>query len=303
MGWFRIAICRQAEHMLANDRYAMIYAIVFALLPCMSWLAVAIVALISLRNGWCSGGLLLIQLMSLSFLCIAYYVSFNMALIDVTLTFVPCYLAANILRFTASWRALAVFFFLQALTVVLVLQLFMPKFILAQYLYLQAVVSELKISDSLSSLFSLKEATNQIVVANYLLGIQVVGVVFSTLLSLICARAMQSQLFYPGGFRLEVLNFRADKIGLLLCIGLVIAVKLQSMLAVSLLPLALFYFLLAGLSLSLRLLVKSKLMHPMILLIASLFLLPFIMFPVYAILGLLDSVFNFRAYLLVSVDK
>ena len=64
----------------------------------------------------------------------------------------------------------------------------------------------------------------------------------------------------------------------------------------SLLPLFLFYFLLAGLSLSFKILEKQKPMRATVLLLAALFLLPLVMLPVYVIFGLLDSVFNFRLY-------
>ena len=116
-------------------------------------------------------------------------------------------------------------------------------------------------------------------------------------------RSLQSKLFYPGEFRREMLAFRGDKIGLLLLVCMFIAANQHNVIAISLLPILMFYFLLAGLSLSFNVLAKQRPLSLMILLIASLMVLPFIMLPVYVIFGSLDSLFNLRLYLPSDAGK
>ena len=91
--------------------------------------------------------------------------------------------------------------------------------------------------------------------------------------------------------------------GLILFVVLLVAAKQHSMVAMSLLPLLIFYFLLAGLSLSFNILAKQWPRYTGILLVSTLFLLPFVMLPVYVIFGSLDSVFNFRLYLPSDAGK
>ena len=117
------------------------------------------------------------------------------------------------------------------------------------------------------------------------------------------ARSVQAQLFCPGGFKREMLTFRGDKIELLLLVILFIAANQQNVFAMSLLPILIFYFMLAGLSLSFNVLAKQRPLRLMVLSIASILLLPFVMLPVYVIFGALDALFNLRSYLLSNAGK
>ena len=139
--------------------------------------------------------------------------------------------------------------------------------------------------------------------ANYLLGVQAVGVMLSSILSLALARFVQSQVYYPGGFKQEIFNLRGDKVGLVLLLAMMFAANQGNVIAIDVLPALLFYFLLAGLSLGLNVLAMKKPLGSMVLLIAPPLLLPFVMLPAYVIIGSLDSLFNFRLYLPAGVGK
>lgn len=296
-------IRKQGQFLLNNERYAMLHAAVLALLPYTAWLSVASVALITLRRGWRKGALLLIPAFGAYFALSYSSTTAVVALISALLVFMPAYLAACVLRLTISWRAVAGVFFLQVVVVVMLLQMYMPEFISAQYLYIQAALRELQSDSPLLMLINNKTGLNQAVLGSYLLGLQTIGIVFSACLSLMLARLVQSQLFCPDGFKREMLNFRGEKIDLLLLILLFIAANQQNVFAMSLLPIVLFYFMLTGLSLSFNVLSKQRPVRLMILSIASLLLLPFVMLPVYVIFGSLDSLFNLRLYLLSDAGK
>ena len=174
---------------------------------------------------------------------------------------------------------------------------------MAQFLYFQAALREIQSENALLALINEKSGLNQMILASYLLGLQAVGVFFSASVSLMLARSVQSQLFYPGGFRQEVMAFRGDKVGLLLLVIMFIAAHYQNVLAMCLLPMLVFYFLIAGLSLSFNVLSKQRLLSSTIILVSTLLLLPFVMLPVYVFFGSLDSLFNLRLYLPSDAGK
>lgn len=303
MAWLSGVIRKQGQILLENQRYAMLHAAVLALLPYTTWLSVALVVLMTLRKGWRKGILLLVPAISAYFALSFSAMTATIALINTLIVFIPAFVAAGVLRLTTSWRAVASAFFLQIVIAVVLLQMYMPDFIMAQYLYIQAALRELQNDSALLLLINSKTGLNQTVLASYLLGLQTVGIVFSAGLSMLLARFVQSQLFCPGGFKKEMLTFRGDKIDLLLLVILFIAANQQNVIAMSLLPILIFYFMLSGLSLSFNVLAKQRPVRLMVLSIASLVLLPFIMLPVYVIFGSLDSLFNLRLYLLSDAGK
>lgn len=303
MIWLSGFLRKQGQLLLENNRHAMLHAVILALLPYTTWLSVAVIALIVLRKGSQEAVLLLIAAMTAHAAFSLTSMTAATAIVNALLTFVPCYMAACILRLTSSWRAVAGICLLQVIVAVLLLQVLMPDYIMAQYLYIQAVVNSMQTETALMGLINDKNGLNQLFLANYLLGIQAAGIMFSAVISLMLARSVQSQLYYPGGFGQEMLRFRGDRIGLVFLLILLAGVKLGNVLAMNVLPLFLLYFLLAGLSLSFNVLARKRSLSSLLLLITPLLLLPFIMLPVYVIFGSLDSLFNFRLYLPAGAGK
>jgi len=288
---------KQAKILLENKWHAMFYAIVFALLPFSSLISVVIITLVTLRKGWKNGCWLLLPVLAVSLTLALTTYSFKVALISILLNYVPCYLAACVLRLTTSWRNVVSIFLLQTIICVTFLHYFMPEYILTQLQYLLTILRDLDAESSVLAFINDKSNLNQMLLASYLLGFQAVAVVFSAFIPLMMARSIQSDLFFPGEFKNEILSFRGDKFGLLLLIVMLVGANQQSVVAVSILPMLLFYFLLTGISLSLNVFSKHKPFRITLLLMATIFFLPFIMLPVYVIFGSLDSLFNFRLYL------
>lgn len=296
-------IRNQGQLILQSERYAMLHAIILALLPYTTWLSVAVVALVTLRKGWRASYKVLGVAMLAQLTVLLTSMSTTIAVANTILTFIPCFLAACALRWSAGWRAVAGVFFFQAIIAVILLQIFMPDFIMQEYLFIQAALHEMQSDNALLTLINEKTSLNPMILASYLLGLQVVGVVFSACLSLMFARSVQSQLFYPGGFRQEMLTFRGDKVGLFLLVVLFVAARQENAIAMSLLPIFMLYFLLAGFSLSYQVLSKKRPLSSLIFLTVALVLMPFIMLPVYVIFGSLDSLFNLRLYLPSDAGK
>ena len=304
MTWLSGFIAKQARFILNSSRYAMLQTTLLALFSYTSWLAIIIVGFVTMRKGWRFGIWLLVPAVIAN--AAPYFDSDStivLAMMNAILGFVPCFVAACVLRATESWRWVAVALFLMVTLVIGVLQIGMPDFIMAQFLFLQSLLRDAQVDSTLLSYLNDKTGLNKMTFASYLLGLQALGVVISTGLSLICARSLQSKLFNPGAFRKEILNFRCDKTDLILLMVLLIAVSQHSMLAVSLLPLLVFYFFLAGLSLSFDVFSKKKPILSVILCLTTLVTLPFVMVPVYVLFGSLDSLINLRLYLPSDADK
>lgn len=290
----RTFIRNQAQALLDNTYYALACTIGLALLSYTAWVSAAIIALITLRKGWRDGGWLLLFALLTQYAVSFWGSSAQIALLSAVITFLPCYIGACVLGWTTSWRAVAVAFLFQVTVAMIGIQLYLPDYVLAQFLAIKAALQEL--DGSLLNLVDINKGLNQTVLASYLLGLQAVGVVLSASSSLMWARSVQSQLVYPGGFRAEMLGFRASKLGLLLFILVYISAYEQNAISVSILPMFMLYFVLAGISLSFNLF-KQKWLSSWIILIATFILLPFVMLPVYVIFGSLDSLFNLRSYL------
>lgn len=293
---------QQAKRIIENNRHAFVLAIFFALMPYTTWLSLSIIALVTLRKGWREGALLLMPVMTAYFARSLASGPTMVAIINTLLTFLPCYLATCVLGLTTSWRSVAGFFCLLTAFCVMLLQTWMPELVLAQFQYVSSAIREMH-PDVFARFVNDTNGFSQQVLANYLFGLQLVGVVFSATLPIALARSMQSQLYYPGGFRQEMHGLRGNKTGLLLLVTALIAVIQNEVIAMNVLPLFIFYFLLAGLSLSAHALGKKKMRGTPLLLITPILLLPFVMIPVYVILGSLDSLFNLRLYLPTSAGK
>jgi len=290
-------IQNKGKSLLGNYWHALLTAVALVLIPFTVWLSLAVVALVTLRRGWRDGGLLLLPVLAAHFLLSLTSIAVLPAMCNTLLTFVPCFLAACVLRLTTSWSVVSGVFLVEIVVAAMLLQVFMPDFIMAQYSYIQAAIRELQTNNTLLALTGAENSLGQTVLANYLLGLQMLGVVLSAVMSLMVARSIQSRIYLPGGFRQEMIAFRGNKVVLLLLVVVFIAANHKNVLAINLLPALLLYFLFAGLSLSFQILARKKMLSSLVFLVAPLLLLPFVMLPVYVILGSLDSLINFRLYL------
>ena len=206
-------------------------------------------------------------------------------------------MAACVLAQTSSWRAVAAALFGLVMLSALFFQGISPDFIASQYEHLQALMHSMASSQINVLDFWESHGISPVVLANYLFGVQAASLAFSAMVPLFFARSIQSQLFYPGGFQQELRYFRGDKTSLAVFVLLFSAAYLDLVLAMNGLPLVLFYFTLAGLSLAACLLSRMRPLGVLVLLLVPTVLLPWVMLPLYVLLGAFDSLFNFRLYL------
>jgi len=302
MAWFNGFIRKQGQLMLANDIYALFNTVILVLLPYTGWLAASIIALVTLRKSIKTGGLLVVAAVFPNFMVLNSSLSVTGAIVGSLLSYFPCYLAAVALRLSQQWRIVSCVIFIQVLVVMFFLHQFYPQFIMQQYAYLREALNQLHFEETFF-IFS-KDATvlQQTIFANYLLGIQAAGVGLSACMSLALARFIQSKLYYPEGFKLEMRTLRASKIDLLLFIVVLFAAKQQYLIAIDMLPLLLLFFFMTGVSLWFDCMSIRGMFAPMLILSVVLGVFPHVMLLIYVLVGSLDVLVNFRLYLHSKVD-
>lgn len=290
------ALLRQGNKILNDKQYALLCVAIFAILPVFSWLSAAIVALITLRKGKEAGLNILLPAMVTSLVYMYTMLPLELALVNVLVRWLPVFLGACILRDTGSWSYVFGSFFLLILVSALSLQLFFPDLVLAQYKYFQIRLSSFPEFVQLSST---QNTWDTEILAHLSFGILVVLSSFSVGLSLLFARYMQGKLFFPGGFKKEIMAFRSGKCALMTFSCILVLAWSGLYLAVDVLPLMFFYFLLSGIGLLFSLIEKRKVLGITVFLILLIVNSAALMVPlivICAVLGILDSLFNFRIY-------
>lgn len=287
-------LTKQAEFLLQSKQRTLLCAAVLAVLPYCAWLAMTIVALVTLRKGEREGGQLLVWVMFAHAMMSAIASPLFLVVVNTVIFFVPCYVAACILRMSASWQAVAGVLFLQVIMSALLIQAFAPEWVVSQYAMIQSIFKSTQPDHALTKWLNDPTSVSELVMANYAFGIQLMSAVMSVLVAVVMARSIQSRLYYPGAFAREMLMFRGNKLSFIVIIILGMAAWHLNMVAMNVLPVLALFYMMAGLSLCASVIVGKTARLTLLLLVVPLMFIPFVMGPLYIIVGLLDSVFNLR---------
>ncbi len=294
---------QQATRVLQQEKYALLLATVLAAMPFLNWLALSIVALVTLRHGAKSGLQVLLPVCLMHILVFVFSMPLKNAIALGLLNALPTFIAAAVLKATMSWQKVAAAWLGLVAVVMVILEVFVPQFALMQYAHLEVLVKPLAVNGVHPLAFWVNRGVSSDILAHYVLGIQAMALAFSSTIPLFFARSLQAQLFYPGGFKEEMQHFRGDKRALAALALLVALAYSGRTLAIDCLPLVLFCFMLSGLSFGAYVFSSMRPLALVLLLIAPLVFLSWVFLPLYALLGILDSLFNFRLYLSVKTGK
>jgi hypothetical protein len=291
----RELICQQTKQLLSSHRRALLCALMFLFVPYLTWISSAVIALVTLRKGVREGLLILIPVVFVYGAWSMTTLPFTLSVINTGLTFVPLYIAACILYLTSSWQIVTSVFALQIVLIMLFLQCLLPGFIQSHFVFVMNIVQHAEYNNALTSYFGNMSEDLQHVFVNYVLGVQAVSVVIYAMLSLLAARCLQSLVFYPEGFKQELLSFNLHRLSCAFLAVVLFAAAQKHAIAINVLPVVLFFFMLSGVSFCASVLEKRKIKKSGIVLILPLLALPFVMCPMYMFLGFLDGLFNFRS--------
>lgn len=288
-------ILSQSKKILDNKQHAILCAALLSIIPFASWLSVALVAFVTLRKGAKFGIEILFPAAVIHSVPLMMLVPVESALINTVIAYLPCYFAALSLRKLTGWQGVFYVFFLQALTVFLLIQFLLPNFAIEQFVQFKKMLSHY--SEYQQFIDSSTEGISSLNVAQLFLGMQILSVTVSALISLLFARFIQAKLFVPGGLKAEIGDFRGERFAFLVLSGVSIAAYYELAVAINLLPLMLSYFLLAGFNLAYFVLANKWRVKAVVLLLLLIVVQPTLMLFMYILIGLLDSLFNFRLYL------
>lgn len=291
-------ITRYCKVLLESKKHAIIYAVIFSMLPFASWLSVALVSLVTLRKGAKSGFDVLLPAMVMHSVPLMMLIPLSSVLINALIAYLPCYFAALSLRKTEKWEVVCGVFFTQAVMGCLLIQLIAPVFIVDQFNQFKTILTQYQefVDTNLNVM-------NSLIWPQLFFGIQILSIIVSALISLIFARSMQAKLFVPGGLRNELMTFRSGRLSFLVLIGTFLASYYEVPLAVNVLPIVLCYFLVSGFGLVYFIFSRKHQTKVFILLMLLIILRPTFILCVYIVLGSLDSLINFRSYLPSRVSE
>ena len=286
---------KQGELLFKKQYYALFLIVAFAFLPLTGWLALTLVGLMTLRCGAREGLIFMFAGIAASALA-SNMVSAQMTdvLPMLVISTVSVYALSCLQRFFASWAVTGMIALFTALGAVVIIHTWIPEYISAQLRELITIFSQIPQADGLVDVLNSAVNTSDSFLPNYLLGVKVFAETMSVFSALITARFIQSLLFYPEGFKKELLAFRANKLIVLLMVICLTGVYANNGLAFSCLPILVSYLSIAGICLCVNLLAKRKGVLITLMLGLPLVFAPSVMLPVYVIFGSLDSLFNFR---------
>lgn len=284
-------IFRQSELILNRPHYAYALIVLFTLLPFMTWLSVSIVALVTLRKGLHDGinaaGIGTLSLL-ISILLLSKASVFTILI--GFLTFVPTTIGAYILRVSARWEWVAICFMGFMSLLIGIVYLYPPDILLSEYQALEVMLKRLQEDGVRLSSFLM---TPSYMMA-YLLGIQGLSFGLSILTPIMIGRMIQAKIFYPSGFKNEMLNFSMSPMMTLPFIIVMLGLYYKNILALSLSPLWVCYAASAGLSVLIHLFASHRVLLTTCLILTATILLPIVMLPSLCMIGVLDTVIKFR---------
>ncbi|MBI5447751.1 MAG: hypothetical protein HY939_03370 [Gammaproteobacteria bacterium] len=283
-----------AQFAMKGRKQAFFLATLFALIPFLGWIGSALMGLVTLRKGPREGFLLLLGL-SLADLFYLYFGGIGMGyvLYDSLTNNIPTFLAALYLRRVACWNNLLEMLTYLGLALILLLHLAIPD--LTHWWGLQIAKLSQHLTDLTSSQLNTQIAQHA---APYATGLQAVVVISTLLFNLIIARYMQASIYHPGGLKEELYHIHLPKRLAFTLIVITLLPWLHIETAKDLIPLIVFPFACAGLSLFYDFCSKRTRGWAWLISFYALLLLalPYVCLILITV-GLLDTFYNLRLYL------
>lgn len=283
------------KYLLSDNQKAALVALLFAIVPFVGGiLAAVVVGLITLRKGY-KAGLFVLAFVALPAVSLLILRRFEYYLFDILLLrCVLVWLFAILLRRTRSWALTLEIFVLFGIVTVIAIHFFMPDIkqkwieLMTQYFkeYDWAAVFRLSSAQVTAGIAELAPIGTGMAVS-----ILLVGAFFQ----LILARWWETSLFSPGSLRRELVKIRANRIMTIFLLLASIGLYWRFGWLIDFYPLLLLPFIVSGLSLLHKFGARKK--EWIFLVIAvylALILLTFIILIALALLGLVDSWYDFR---------
>ena len=285
-------ITKQCTMLINSKKHAILYAIIFSILPFTSWLSVALFSFVTLRRGPRQGFDVMLPAFLAHTVPLMMLIPLSSTLINTLIAYLPCYFATLVLRRTEKWQMVFGVYLAQVFLGCLLIQLLTPEFIVEQFDQVKSLLMHYQelVDAGIGSITSVD-------LAQFFFGIQMLSAIISSIISLMFARSIQSKLFVPGGFQQELSTFRSGRLSLIILIGACLGTYYEMPLAINIIPIILAYFLVSGFALAYFILSRKRQFMVFVLLVLLIVLKPTFALFAYIVIGSLDSLFNLRSYL------
>ena len=280
------------QWLLRSRKNAILVALVCALLPFLSWLAVIILALVTLRRGAKEGAVVLLFIV-IPQIGLALYDHSNMMVYNLFAGAIMVYVLAIVLNKTHNWAWVLLIGVGVALAVVLMIHGSIDN--INQW-WEQKMLSYLQEVNTDVAMNAAEQQASIMRLAKFATGLQAAILLLIDFVWLMIGRYWQSLLFNPGQFQPELQSVRLPKwSGVVLVAVMTLAYFSQWPILADFLPIMLVPFLIAGLSLT-HFVVKARqasLFWLIVCYVALVLFLPY-MGMALVLIALTDSVMNLR---------
>ena len=281
-------------NMVTNSRRdAVLLTSLFAVIPLLNWLALSMACLITLRKGTKEGLLIFAVPCSYQLIKLTTVMPLHIALVSVLVSNVGLFIAAILLRHFINWSITLAGLFAYFMVLITVVLWIYPDYATLQLDALKQIVTQLQDVNIMQDDIGITHSIA--LIAKFMLGIQVSVFMLAALFSLYVGRAIQSELFNPGGLQKELKLIEGHWLMVLLCLISLFGIQRDWTLALNALPLLCCYFSVVGLSVSYcyasSMFKMSK--RWLLLIVIAVIILPMLLIPLIPI-GFIDSIFKFR---------
>jgi hypothetical protein len=283
---------KQGLLILQKEKYAFLLTAVFCFIPMASWLSIAIMALVTLRNGAHAGFKVGVIGVTASLIDASLNQFFSQAVQEIVLIYILTFIAAWVLRTWSHLQQVIDGLLFCILSQIVIMHWIMPEQITKDLSVFLAVLSKINQGNHIAEI--LNKETLKDLIASYFFGIKNLVLLLSVVFPLMMARYIQSLIFYPEGFKKELLSFRANPLVVFVMTICILGAYQHYTLAVSALPTLISYVTAAGIILSFNVLHKKQGKLTLLIILIPLLVVPYIILPIYVVFGTLDSLFNFR---------
>ncbi|MCB1827721.1 MAG: hypothetical protein KDH94_04770 [Coxiellaceae bacterium] len=292
------------EYLLARTGRAAGVAFLCALLPLIGFpggfLASIIIGFVTLCRGPRSG-LFVMAWVVLPALVLLYLHRFGLNDI-ILLRAVLVWLFAYTLRRLGSWTRVFEVGLVLGLMVVVAVHIAIPDLTTWWTTHLTKYLADINKATSMK-LTAAQSAEFVKRVVPMATGIVAFIVLFGSWLVLLLARWWQTAIYYPGRLGDEFIGVRNTVLAAMVLVLGAVGVYLNQAIAIDLFPVLLFPFMMGGLSFMHYLSAAAKgFIVLVVLMYLGIFLLPFIVVVLLALIGFLDTCFNFRKFIKIKGD-
>ena len=282
------------EKYLANQYYCFGLLSVLSISPITSWFAIILLCFMTLRDGYLQGFKALLIINSIVF-CWFQYNNYPVdVFLYILLQFTVSYGMALVLRTTSHWEITLASAIVFIMIFLLLVQWLSPEIIVKQYQVALNMFSNMNNANIMLQKVQGFDEVARMKLSFYFWGLKAVSFLMTSVSGLLMARLLQAKLYNPNGLVQELLRLRLHSIWIFALLINCFGVYENNYFAISSVPMMFITLVLDGIIVFYRFVVNQKTMLLLIFIVLPFIFIPYIIIPIYALAGLIDSLFTVK---------